>query len=888
MPVLKTSFSEGDLIGGNYRVLSIAGSGGMGVVYRARDQRLDRTVALKFLPSELNASQREKERFLREARTASSLDHPNIGVIHGIEETEDGLTFIVMAFYEGPSLAQRIQSGSLKLHDAVGVARQMAQGLGEAHDHGIVHRDVKPSNVMLTSSGLVKIVDFGLARAMTEQTASQTGVTGTVRYMSPEQAMDRAVDQRCDIWALGVVFAEMLTGNTPFHAESITVMLFSILNEPPKGLEGVHPALQPILYRALAKDPERRYGSCAEFLADLGAAEKQIPAEEAAADLTQKLPSTARGGRTNAHTKRLIAEASRGAWGPAAKQGSPVTKWVLGALVFLLAIGLALGLITPVRERIVALVTGAPSTKHVAVLPFDNIGSNPENAALADGLMESLAGRLSNLDVGNQSMWIVPTSEVRRRHVTDPADALKELGANLVIKGSVERDGSEIHLTVNLIDTKNMRQVGSAMVQDPAGDLSTLEDEAVSRLAKLMNISVTTDMLRGTGGRVNPAAYEGYLTALGLMQRWDKPGNLDQAIGVLQNALKTDPGFALGYAQIGEAYRIKNNVDQNPRWLAEAEANAQKAVELDNRMPSAYVTLGRMHDAAGKHDLALEEFKHALTLDPRDAAALSGMARAYELAGRLPDAESAYRKAADLQPNDWNGHNNLAMFLNRRGKFAESIAEFRQALQLAPDNAQLLLNLAATYIDTGDPKFFADAEAGLKRSIELTPSFGAYANLGALYDKQGKHREAAEMTRKALDMNGQSYIVWENLLADFEWLNEPEKAAEVRRHEIPLLEQTVQQHPRDAAAFAVLADLYALDHQREKALQYLRTALALAPDDQGTLDVAADVYENLGDRSQTIAYLQKAIRKGATKDQLSTDPELQEALKDPTVKGLLK
>ncbi len=269
MPVLKTSFSEGDLIAGNYRVLSIAGSGGMGVVYRARDQRLDRTVALKFLPPELNASDREKDRFLREARTASSLDHPNIGVIHGIEETAEGLTFIVMAFYEGSSLAQRIRKGPFKVREAMGIARQMAQGLGDAHAHGIVHRDVKPSNVMLTASGLVKIVDFGLARAMTEQTASQTGVTGTVRYMSPEQAMDRAVDQRCDIWALGVVFGEMLTGSTPFHAESITAMLFSILNEPPKGLEGVHPALQPILYRALAKDPERRYESCAEFLADL-------------------------------------------------------------------------------------------------------------------------------------------------------------------------------------------------------------------------------------------------------------------------------------------------------------------------------------------------------------------------------------------------------------------------------------------------------------------------------------------------------------------------------------------------------------------------------------------------------------------------------------------
>ena len=888
MPVLKTRFSEGDLIAGNYRVISVAGSGGMGVVYQARDQRLDRTVALKFLPADLNSSQREKERFLREARTASSLDHPNIGVIHGIEETDDGLTFIVMAFYEGSSLAQRIHERSMKLHEAVNIVRQMAQGLGEAHSHGIVHRDVKPSNVMLTSSGLVKIVDFGLARAMTEQTASQTGVTGTMRYMSPEQAMDRGVDQRCDIWALGVVFAEMLTGNTPFHAESITAILFAILNEPPKGLEVVHTALQPILYRALAKDPDRRYGSCAEFLADLDVAEKQVPLEDAAADLTQKLPSAARGGRTNAHTRRLIAEASRGTWGTAAKENSPMTKWLLAALILLLAVGLGLGFIPPLRDRVVALVTGAPATKHVAVLPFDNIGSNPENAALTDGLMDSLAGKLSNLDVGNQSLWVVPNSEVRRRNINDPSDALKQLGANLVVKGAVERDGKDIRLTVNLIDTKNLRQVGSAMLEDPAGDLSTLEDEAVSRLAKLMNISVTADMLRSTGGSLNPAAYEDYLTALGYMQRYDKAGNLDSAITSLQKAIQTDPAFALGYAQLGEAYRLKNMVDQNPRWLTEAEAYAQKAVEIDDRIPSVYVTLGRMHDSAGKHDLALEEFKHAIALDPRNASALAGMARAYEHAGRLADAEAAFRKAADLQPNDWDGHNNLAMFLGRQNKYPQAIAEYKAALQLAPDNSQVLFNLGGTYIDMGDPKFFAEAETSLKRSLAISPSFAAYANLGALYDKQGKYQDAADMTRKALDMNNQNYVVWENLRADYEWLQQPDKAADVRRHETPLLEQTVQQHPRDAAPFAMLADLYAADHDREKALASLRTALALAPDDATVLGSAVDVYENLGDRVEVGAYVEKTLKHGGNKEQFSTDPELQNALNDPAIKALFK
>ena len=883
MSVLKTSFSEGEVIAGNYRVLSIAGTGGMGVVYKARDLRLERTVALKFLPAELNSSARDKERFLREARTASSLDHPNIGVIHGIETTEDGLTFIVMAYYEGSSLAQWIHNRRLQPHEAIGIARQMAQGLGEAHAHGIIHRDVKPSNVMLTSSGLLKIVDFGLARAMTEATASQTGVTGTVRYMSPEQALDRPLDQRCDIWALGVVFAEMLTGTSPFHADSITAMLFAVLNEPPRGLDSVHPALQPILYRALAKDPEKRYASCKDFLADLGRAEKEIPADTSDTDPTQAIPPSAWNPRTSANTKRLIAEASRSSWGAAAKPRPKLTNWLLAALVLLLAIGLALGFITPLRERVLAFLTGAPSQKHVAVLPFDNIGSNPENAALADGLMESLAGRLTNLDVGNQSLWIVPTSEVRRRHVTDPADALKSLGANLVIKGAVERDGNDIHLTVNLIDTKNLRQIGSAMLEDPAGDLSTLEDEAVSRLAKLMNISVTADMLRNTGGRVNPAAYEGYLTALGLMQRYDKPGNLDQAIAVLQDALKTDPGFALGYGELGEAWRLKHITDPNPKWLSEAEANAQKAVQLDNSIASVYVTLGRIHRETGQHDLALAEYQHAYSLDGRNAQALAGMARVDEDAGKLADAEAAYRKAADLQPSDWEGYNHLGSFLKRHGKRQEAIAEYRQALKLTPDNAQILLNLGAAYEDSSDPNEMAQAEQPLKQSILIAPSYAAWANLGLLYTRQKRYHEAVPAIRSALQLNPRDYNVWDDLRDACEWIADQSCAQDAADHEKPVLWAVLKSNPRNAIASANYADLVARFGPRTQAEQYIRTALALSPDDPTVLESVSSAWENLGNRREAVNAMNRAFAKGLTWDVATQDPETQALLKDPSL-----
>jgi serine/threonine-protein kinase len=533
-------------------------------------------------------------------------------------------------------------------------------------------------------------------------------------------------------------------------------------------------------------------------------------------------------------------------------------------------------------------VGGAPSEKHVAVLPFDNIGSNPENDALADGLMDSLAGRLSNLDVGNQSLWVVPNSEVRRRNIKDPGEALRELGANLVVKGSVQRDGNDIRLTVNLIDTKNLRQVGSAMVEDPAGDLSTLEDEAVSRLAKLMNISVSADMLRNTGGSLNPAAYEHYLTALGYMERFDKPGNLDQAIMSLQKAIQTDPGFALGYAQLAEAYRLKYIVEQNPHWLDEAQAYCQKAAELDNRVPAVFVTLAQIHEALGKHDLALQEFQHALQLDPQDADALGGLARSYEASGRTADAEKTYQQAIALRPDDWTGYNKLGAFYDRQGKYPQAVATYQHALQLTPDNAEVYSNLGSVYVDEGGEKKLPLAETALKKSIALSPGYPAYANLGLLYMQEKRYQEAAAATEQALNINGNDYMVWNNLMLAYQGTRQDHKAAAARRRSIDLAEKVVQLKPRDALAQSTLATLYAGEKQNDKAIMRIRTAIALAPDDPNVLSNVGEAYEFMGDRAHALEYIQKSIAKGYAVDDIRNLPGLQALIADPRFKPAAK
>ncbi|MFZ1916084.1 MAG: protein kinase [Terriglobales bacterium] len=876
------TLSPGDLVG-NYKILGLAGAGGMGVVYRALDIKLERTVALKFLPEHLVASPEDKERFLREARTASSLDHANIGVIYGMEE-HDSRSFIVMAYYEGETLARKLLRGPLPVPDSISIAIQMAEGLAAAHAGAVVHRDIKPSNVILTHRGVIKVVDFGLARLSSSTGSTQSMSTaGTIGYMSPEQTTGQpGVDQRTDIWAIGIVLAEMLTGKNPFQRESPAATIFAILNEPPRPMDEVPLDLLRIIYHALSKDPATRYHSCRDMLTDLQEARSQLvpaPASSPAARPPSGVhpPSGPRPSTLTAKELReQIERASRPMWG-ATTQAPGSHRWLvtLGLIAIVAAV---LSFLPSVRDRISGWF--ARTEDHIAVLPFENVGSDPANEAVSAGLMDSLASRLTNLEVGKQSLWVVPASEVRRLKITDPPSALRELGATVAIEGSLQREGQTIHLTVNLINTKTLRQIGSFMLEDRAGDFSSLEDEAVARVAKLMRIDVTPEMLRAMGGAVNAGAYESYLKALGYTQRFDKPGNLDLAITALESAVRVDPRFALGYAQLGEAYRLKYQLDKNTKWIDEALANCSKAVQLDDRLPAVYATLGHIHRSTGKYDLALQEYQRALQLDPHSADAQIGLAQSYDSAGRTADAEAAFRKAIALRPDSWDGYNSFAAFLDNHQRYGEAVAQYKHAIQLTPDNAPLYLNLGAVYSDMGE-QHFAEAEQVYRKSLALEPSYAAYANLGYLYLQEKKYAEAAETEEKALQLNDRDYLVWGNLAFAYEGLKDKDKAGTARDREISLVEQTVKTTPRDAVAQSILGLLYAQKKVRDDAISHIQSALVLSPDDANVLENVGEAYEDLGDRKQALQYIEKSLQKGYSLADLKSIPDLAGLLSDP-------
>jgi eukaryotic-like serine/threonine-protein kinase len=856
-PTKTDPFFVGALILDRFRIVRHLGAGGMGDVYEATDLELGR-IALKTIRADIASSPEMLSRFRKEVQLARKISGPHVCRIHELfvlaeDKTGSHSAFLTMEFLDGVTLADKLsRTGPLPWSEAQQISIEICDGLETIHQAGIIHRDLKSQNIMLASrngSTCAVLMDFGLARELSSPTASTlTNLTkpgvivGTPNYMAPEQFEGNELTPATDVYALGIVLYELVTCKHPFAAS--TPIGAAILRGRRPSLassirSGLPHRLDEVICKCLEFDVSRRYQS----------------AREVAEDLRSRLFSVA----WLRHVRRRILAGA-------------------AALVLLLS---SLLLIPAVRERLQGVLFSSHE-KHIAVLPFDLVGDDPETAALGDGLMDSLAGKLSNLDGTNQSVWVVPPSEVRDRKVTDPPSALRQFGATIAVKGRFERHNQTVNLNLTLIDTRKMREIGFADVENQAGDLAALEDEAVARLGRLMNISVPEGLINGRGEPKNRAAYEDYLLALGYIQRFDKPGNLDLAIASLRNAVQTAPHFALGFARLAQVYVLKYQLDRNPNWLQDAQKYCRQAMQFDDRVPLAHVALAQVQQRTGHHDLAVQEFQRAIDLDPKDPEAFGGIATSYQDLGRISDAEAAYIKAAALRPDDWSGYNNLGNFYNQVGRPRDAIAQFRRAIELTPDNSGLYANLGTAYMNAGDPKMAGEAETAFENSIAINPTYEAYANLGNLYGIQHRFSESVAATKKAILINDQNYDVWNNLAEGYEWLKDEENAKAAREKTLELVEQAVTLNSQDADAQATLAVLLAKEGFRDKAKDRIQISLALSPDSQSVLSDVADAYELLGDRQLAVHYLHQALLKGLPSEQLNADPYLQDIVSDPS------
>jgi len=445
-----------------------------------------------------------------------------------------------------------------------------------------------------------------------------------------------------------------------------------------------------------------------------------------------------------------------------------------------------------------------------------------------------------------------------------------------VVTGSVQRDSTGVRLIVVLIDATNPRQLGSAVLDDRTGDFAALQDAAVARLARLMDLRVNQRGAKETAPA--PVAYESYLKGLGFMQRYDKEGNLDNAIRLFDEARRNDPQFALAYAGLGEAYRRKYEVTRDAKVIPEVTGYCNRALALNGQLAPAHVTLGRIHDSTGQHDLAIQEFQRALDLDVGSAEALQGMARAYESTGRLKEAENLYQKAAAMVPDYWDGYNRLGSFYFRQRRYHEAITQFQRVLALRTDNTAGYSNLAVAYISL---EKWREAQTLLEKAIELAPNYALYSNLGLVYLHEDRFAAAAQTFEKALALNDKDYRLWSNLALAFAYAGADAKARAAFQRAAGMAEVAAKLQPQDALLQANLAKFYAWVGRRDDALTRLQASLARAPEDREVFKRAAETYIKLGLRRQAIEAASQALKRGYTWEQLQHNRELQPLLNEP-------
>ncbi len=778
----------------------------MGVVYRADDTRLGRSVALKFLPAELTDDPVARERFVLEARAASAIDHPHLCTVHEIDETPDGLVFICMAYVPGETLRERIARGPLPVSDALAIATQIAEGLSAAHLHGVVHRDIKPANVILTANGAVKIVDFGLATLVGRARLTRTGTAmGTAAYMSPEQAQGVPVDRRTDLWSLGIVLHEMLTGRPPFVADSDQAVIHSILNgtaPPVSSLRAdVPPQLDAVVARCLRRDPAERIADANELAAAL---------RRVRASITSANVSTL----TGLHPVR------------------PRPRFVfLAATAFAaLAVAASVALAPFAWKTVRAWYSGDGRVvaQHIAVLPFTNVGGEPASQAFCDGLAEDLSGRLSQLERYHGSLWVVPVAELRARRVTSPGEARRIFGVNLAVTGAVRRDPDSVRLIINLVDAGQARQLASRTLDEGMDRLSRLEDGAARTLAGMLDLKLRPEAhatLRA-GGTDNGEAFELYLRALGSLEGGSGAPDPAAAVALLDRAVGLDPEFALAHATRGQACLGLYRTTKDPRWVAGAEASCRAALRIEPDLSAAHVTLGQLHTATGTYEKALAAFERALSLEPANPTALAGLARVHELAGRHAEAEATLRTALALKPGYWPLHASLARHYWQRGMLPEAEAEYRAVLALTPENHWAVNNLGGLLLAAGR---WGEAGELFRRSVDMHPTYAAYSNLGTIAFAGGDWTEAARLYTHALALDDRDYQVWGNLGSANHWMGgADERAREAFGRAVTLAERRLEVNPRDAEVRADIASYQAMLGHAAAARESLR-----AVDDAG-------------------------------------------------------
>ncbi len=881
MPDAPTSGAQGPQplsgeVVGRFAVRERLGEGGMGEVYRAEDTKLRRSVALKRMAPHLRSDPHYRHRFLKEAERASGFSDPHIASLYDILEDGEEL-FLVMEFVEGRNLHQRLCQ-PMTLEEFLHIAQQCVSALATASAHGIVHLDIKPENIMITSSGAVKVLDFGIARRLSragmQTTATTVGVSGTSGYMAPEIVLEMGPTPASDIFSLGVVFYEALAGFHPFLRPSFFETCERILHVEPAPLDeisGTPRELAAIVRRMMEKDPGLRYPSAAELIEDL----KAVPASDVLLPTgsasqpgvlnapTTEIPITQRLGKTRSSTRFKTRARTR-------------RRLAAGIAVVLIA-GLAVmaGFRPGVRRWARSLMGWR--AQQIAVLPFKTDG----DVAFATGLTESITARLGELPEGD--VQVVPASEVANQKADSVEKVRQQFGVDKVITGSLRTEGNLVRANYSLVDARTNRQLrGDSMLAD-AGDPFALEDQIVASLLRSLNLESPGKAAHGT---TDASAYVYYLRGRGYLQDYTKPENLESAITAFKGALERDSNYALAYSGLGLTYWHKSQELRDSTQTTSASMACERALAIDPKLAQARVCLGNLYTDSGKYDQAVQQFQEAVKTEPANDEGVRGLALAYERAGQFAEAETTYKQAITLRPSYWANYNWLGTFYWRKARYQEAATAFQRVISLAPDNPRGYSNLGGAYILQGR---FRDAIPMFQRSVSIRPNATGYTNLGTAYFHLRQYRDAVQAYGEAVRLNDRDHSFLGNLADAQYWAPGLRgDSAQSYRRAIELAEARLKVNPRDGLLLASLALYHAMLDEKATALNYLAQAQALGAEGPELARRATIAYVHLGERDQALAQMAKWFAAGGSPAYVRAWPDFDTLSSDPRYQQLMK